>query len=230
LKKNFSIVSVVVLGAAALAHAQAQPAPAAPAASVAPHAGAVPTKVAIIHVQNAILSTKEGQTAATALSARFQPKKAELDKKQADINALREQLSKGGATMSEDAKNKLMREIDSGTKAYNRDTEDAQADLDQEQGKLMNELGGKMLAIIEQYATQNGFAVVLDVSNPQTSTVLWASAAIDITNDIVKLYDLAHPSAGAAPGTPSSGASRTATPAPARTAPPLTMPPAQKKK
>lgn len=179
-----------MMGAAALAQAQ-------PAAAAAP-AGPAPTKVAIIHVQNAILSTKEGQTAAAALQGRFAPKKTELDKKQADISALRDQLSRGSATMSEDAKSKLMRDIDANTKAYNRDTEDAQADLDQEQNKLMNDLGGKLLGVIEQYASQNGYAVVLDVSNPQTSTVLWASAAIDITNDIVRLYDLAHPASGAA--------------------------------
>lgn len=205
MKKNLVVFSVVMMGAAALAQAQ-------PAAAAAP-AGPAPTKVAIIHVQNAILSTKEGQTAATALQGRFAPKKAELDKKQADISALRDQLSRGSATLSEDAKSKLMRDIDANTKAYNRDTEDAQADLDQEQNKLMNDLGGKLLGVIEQYASQNGYAVVLDVSNPQTSTVLWASAAIDITNDIVRLYDLAHPASGAAAPAAARPAGQTAAPA-----------------
>jgi outer membrane protein len=40
--------------------------------------------------------------------------------------------------------------------------------------------------------------VVLDVSNPQTP-VLWAASAVDITNDIVKLYDQAYPGTAAAP-------------------------------
>ena len=44
-----------------------------------------PTKVAIIHIQNAILQTKDGQKAASELQAKFAPKKAELEKKQADI-------------------------------------------------------------------------------------------------------------------------------------------------
>ena len=89
-----------------------------------------PTKVAIIHVQNAILQTKDGQKAAGELQGRFAPKKAELDKKQADIAALQDQLRKGSATMSEDAKAKLMRDIDANNKSLQRDTEDAQADLD----------------------------------------------------------------------------------------------------
>jgi outer membrane protein len=207
LKKNFVVFPALVLGIAAMAYAQA------------------PTKVAIIHVQNAILSTKDGQKAANELSTRFAPKKGELEKKQTEISGLQDQLRKGSATLSEDAKAKLMRDIDSGNKSLQRETEDAQADLDQEQGKIMQELGNKVMAVIEKYATQNGFALVLDVSNPQTP-VLWAASAIDITNDIVKLYDQANPGTGA-----TAPASKPAAPPTVRPtgAPAVTPPPVKKK-
>lgn len=209
MKKNFVVFPALVLSVAAMAHAQA------------------PTKVAIIHVQNTILSTKDGQKAANDLSARFAPKKSELEKKQTDITNLQDQLRKGSATLSEDAKAKLMRDIDSGNKSLQRETEDAQADLDQEQGKIMQELGNKVMAVIEKYATQNGYALVLDVSNPQTP-VLWAASAIDITNDIVKLYDQANPGTG---GTAPATKPAATTPAPARPAAPAGAPlPAPKKK
>jgi outer membrane protein len=178
LKKNFVVFPALVLGMAAMAHAQ------------------TPAKVAIIHVQNAILQTKDGQKAASDLQGRFAPKKAALDKKQADIAALQDTLRKGSATMSEEAKAKLMRDIDANNKSLQRDTEDAQADLDAEQGKIMQELGNKVMAVLEKYATANGYALVLDVSNPQTP-VLWASQTIDITGDMVKLYDQANPGASA---------------------------------
>ena len=83
----------------------------------------------------------------------------------------------------------------------------------QEQGKIMQELGNKVMAVLEKYATDNGYALVLDVSNPQTP-VLWAASAIDITNDIVKLYDQANPGTGApsrrSPGHRRSGGSAAA--------------------
>jgi outer membrane protein len=103
----------------------------------------------------------------------------------------------------------------------NRDTQDAQSDLDESQGKLMQELGGKMMAVLEKYATQNAFAVVLDVSNPQTP-VLWAASAVDITNDIVKLYDQAYPGGAAAAAVPA------AKPPAARPAAPAQAPPTKK--
>src|ERR1022692_86123 len=76
LKKNFVVFPALVLGMAAMAHAQ------------------TPAKVAIIHVQNAILQTKDGQKAASDLQGRFAPKKADLDKKQADIAALQDTLDR----------------------------------------------------------------------------------------------------------------------------------------
>lgn len=211
MKKNVAVFSALVLGTAAMGFAQTPP----------------PTKVAIIHVQNAILSTKDGQKAANELTTRFAPKKSELEKKQTEISGLQDQLRKGSATMSEDAKAKLMRDIDTNNKSLQRETEDAQADLDQEQGKIMQELGNKVMAVIEKYATQNGYALVLDVSNPQTP-VLWAASAVDITNDIVKLYDQANPGTGgttAAPARP-AGTTPTGVQRPAATPPA----PAPKKK
>jgi len=187
LKKNLVTFSALVLGVAALAQAQGQ----------------VPTKIAIINVQNAILQTKDGQKAAAELQAQFNPRQQDLEKKQAELTALQDQLRKGSATMSEEAKTKLVRDIDATTTRVNRDTQDARSDLDEAQGKVMNELGGKMLAVIEKYALQNGYAVVMDVSNPQTP-VLWAASAVEITNDIVKLYDQAYPGTAAAAPAPAA--------------------------
>jgi outer membrane protein len=181
LKKNL-VLPALVLGVAALAQAQGQ----------------VPTKIAVINVQTAILSTKDGQKAAADLQTAFNPRQQDLEKKQADLTALQDQLRKGSATMSEEAKTKLMRDIDATTTRVNRDRQDASSDLDEAQGKIMQELGGKMMAVLEKYAVQNGYAVVLDVSNQQTP-VLWAASAVEITNDIVKLYDQAYPGTAAAP-------------------------------
>lgn len=207
MKKTFVALSAVTFGMATLGLAQGQAAPA-----------AGPAKVAIIHVQNAIMSTKDGQKAAGDLQTKFGPKKQELEKKQADITALQDQLRRGSATMSEEAKAKLMRDIDSNQKSLQRETEDAQADLDQENQKIMQDLGNKIMDVIIKYATQNGYTMVVDVSNPQTP-VLWAAPEVDITQDIVKLYDQAHPGGTAA--TPAPAATRTSAPAKPPAAPPV---------
>src|SRR5258708_7452016 len=141
------------------------------------------SKVGIINIQSALVSTKDGQKAVGEIQTRFTPKKSELDRKQGEISELQDKLNKGRNTLSEEARQGMMRDIDQKTKALTRATEDAQAEFDQEQQKIMNELGGKMMALIGKYAKDNGFAIILDISSPQTP-VLYASNNIDITKDI----------------------------------------------
>ena len=72
------------MGFAAMAQAQTAPAGSAPApapAAGAPMAGnvALPTKIAIIAIQQAIMATKEGSAAGAALNQKYEPKKADFE-------------------------------------------------------------------------------------------------------------------------------------------------------
>jgi outer membrane protein len=163
-----------------------------------------PAKVGVINLQSAIVGTKDGQKAANGIQARFNPKKADLDKRQGDIAQLQDQLNRGRNTLSEEARQKLVREIDQKTKSLNRDTEDARAELDQEEQKIMNELGSRIGLVIDKYAKDNGYAMILDVSSPQTP-VMFASNTIDITRDVIELYDKNAPAPAAGTGTSTSG-------------------------
>jgi outer membrane protein len=109
----------------------------------------------------------------------------------------------GSATMSDAAKAKLQRDYDNNTKDFKRATDDFDAEVQQEEGKIMNDLGQKLMDVIIKYANQNSIAVVVDVSSQQ-SPVLWADPSIDITNEVIKQYDQAHPGTGApaAPAVP----------------------------
>jgi outer membrane protein len=182
------------------------------AASAVAFGQSVPTKVGVINIQSAIISTKDGQKAAQELDVKRAPKAKEFEKRQADIRQLQDSLNRGGNAMAEAAKQNLVRDIDAKTKAFNRDLEDAQAEWDQDQQKVLQELGQKILVVIERYAKDNGYALILDISNPQTP-VLYASNVIEVTKDIVDLYDKNAPTlapGGAAPAKPAA-----AKPAPA---------------
>ena len=215
MKSKFAILPLLGVGALLLASGLSAQTPAsaapAPAASSAP--AVVPSKVGVINIQEALINTKDGQKAAGELKTKFAPKQSEIEKKQADIAGLQQQLSKGANTMSEEAKQKIMRDIDQKNVLLKRDTEDANADLEQEQQRIMGDLGAKMISVLNKYATENGYALVIDISSQQTP-VLFASNTIDITRDIIALYDKAPPQT-AAPSAARPPAARPATPLPA---------------
>ena len=189
-----------------------------------------PTRVGIINIQQAIISTTEGQKAAKELEEKSAPKKKELEKIQVEINSLRDQFSKMSSVGSEEQKRKLAGDIDQKTKSFNRQVEDAQAELDQEQGKVLNELGGRMLAVLDKYARDNGYAVILDVSSQQTP-VLFAATSIDVTREVIDLYNKNVPAAAPAPagGAAVPGAPKSVAPPPAKQiVPPAAKPVAPK--
>jgi outer membrane protein len=166
--------------------------------STASFAQAAPagTKIGVINIQGAIVSTKEGQKAAQAMQEKFGPRQKEFEAKQAEIEALRADLAKGSNTMAEARRNDISRQIDTKTRDLNRATEDAQAEVEAEQNKILNELGGKVMEVVNQYGKDNGYMLILD-ANSQGSSVLFASN--DITKEIIDLYDKATASAPATP-------------------------------
>lgn len=174
-------------------------------------------KIGVINIQVAISQTKDGQKASAELEAKSQPKRKTIEGKQSEINGLKEQLQKGQNALSDAAKNELIRSIDAKTKSLNREMEDAQAELDQDTQKVLQDLGQRMLAVIDKYAKDNGYMLIVDVSSPQTP-VIFASTGIEITKEIIDLYDK---NAAAGPARTSNSAPAVPRPAapPAATAP-----------
>ena len=189
MKKNAAVLTALIMGLAVSGFSQA------PAAA--------PTKIGIVNMMLAIQQTKEGQKAIEALTTKMAPKRDAIEKKQSDIQSKRDQLSKGAATLSADAKAKLNADIDALTKSANRDIEDFQAEANDEESKITQELGAKMLDIVTKFGADNGYAVLLDVSSQQTP-VLWAASGTEITNQVIALYDAKYPSASSAAPAPAA--------------------------
>jgi len=198
-------IDLKILGLAAAAALLAAP------AALAQQA---PAKIAIINIQNAILATKDGEKAREQIRAKFEPRSKEIEAAGADVQKLREQLQKTANAISAEAREKLSREIDDKNKKLQWESEDFQSDLQQEEQKLVGEIGQRMIQIIDEHAKANGYAVVLDVSS-QASPVLWAATGIDITVDIVQLYDKKH-GAGAAATPAAAPAPKPPAPKPAK--------------
>lgn len=182
-----------------------------------------PSKIAIINIQGAIGATKDGEKAREAMKTKFESRAKDMEARRAEIDRKRDQVNKGANTMSAEVRDKLTREIDDLGKKFQYDTEDLQADYQQEEGKLINEIGQKMIQVIDGFAKEGGYVLVLDVS-AQTSPVLWAANGIEITTDIVKRYDAKYAPGAAAPAaTPAAPAATPAAPPAAAPKKPATI-------
>ena len=243
MKRTFAPIVVlfaVVLSLTALAQtgtAAAAPGAAAPASAPAATPATTPTvagfnKVGIINIQGAIMASNEGRRDLEALDKKFDPKRTELQNLNKEIEDLKKQLSTQGDKMNEDARGTLVRSLETKQKAMQRSSEDAQNEYQQQQAEIAQRILQKMAPLIDKFAKDNQYAVLMDVSQPwPQGPVLWFGASADVTKQVVDLYN-AQSGVAAPASTPSSSSkpnSGTTAPKPAAAAthkPATTPPPA----
>jgi len=185
------------------------------AAGIATAQTATPTKFCVIQAEAALVSTKDGQAGVAELQKTLDPKKADLEKKQSVIRDKQDTLQRQSTTMSQTRRDELTREIDQLNKSFTREVEDYNAEAENAQRKVLDSLTEKFKPVIDKYAKDNGCAIVFNVSDPNTP-VLYISDSIDITKDVVDLYDktvAGKPAPSASK--PAVAAPKPATPAPA---------------
>ncbi len=165
-------------------------------------------KIGVLDMQQALISTKDGAKAVADLRAKFGPKDQDIQKRSQELTAKQEQYRKTQNTMAEAARASLERDIDALSRTLQRDSDDAKQDMEADQQRMIQELGAKMMQVINQYAVDNKFSIIFDDSG-QPNNILYASNAIEITRDVVALYDKAAavtpkapPTAPAAPPAP----------------------------
>jgi outer membrane protein len=192
-------------------------------AQAAPAAAAAPVKtVGIINLRGAIGSTAEGKQASAELQSQFAPRSTEIDALTKQISDLQQKLQAGTGKLSQEEETRLTAEGQRLTQRLDRRRNDFQEDATAAQQEVLERIGRKMVDVLDRYARENGFSVVLDTSG-QNSPILYASNQVDVTQDIIRLYDQQYP---VKTGAPPPATAKPATPKPA-TPPPATKPPQQ---
>jgi outer membrane protein len=177
-----------------------------------------PTKIGVINVQAAIASSAEGKQAGAELQSQFAPRTAELQNLQKQIQDLQARLQAGQTTLSDEEKARLQRQGDLLSRSFQRKQQEFQDDTTEAQQDVVNRIGRKLVDVLDKYSKDNGYGIILDTSSQQTS-VIYASNQIDVTQDIIRLYDQSYPvKNGAGAATPSSTRPAT-TPKPAPATP-----------
>jgi len=213
MKRTLALAAMLASGFAL--NAAAQTPAAAPSAAAAAPAG--PAKVAVIAFQVAVAQTNEGQRDFADVQKKFEPKRAELKTMNDDIESLKKQLQAQGEKLSPAESASRTKTIDEKTKQLQRQAEDAQNDFQTAVQDMYNTLASKVFEVVDAYAKQNGYTLVLDASQQQ-SPILWASESTNITQPVIAAYNTksgvpapppAAPSApapGAAPRKPTTSA------------------------
>jgi outer membrane protein len=220
MKRTLALAVLLASGLALNAAAQT------PAPAAAPVA-AVPAKVAVIAFQVAVAQTNEGQRNFADLQKKFEPKRSQLKTLNDEIENLKKQLQAQGDKLSPAESASRTKAIDDKSKTLQRSAEDAQNDLNGEMQEMYNTLASKVFEVVDTYAKEQGYTLVVDVSQQQ-SPVLWAAESTNITQPIIAAYNAK--SGVPAPPAPAAGAPAAPRPSAPAAAPKRTPPTAAPQK
>jgi len=199
-----SLVLAILLASGFVLGAAAQTPAAAPAG---------PTKIAVIAFQMAVAQTNEGLRNFADLQKKYLPRESGLKARSDEIESLTKQLQAQGATLSEAARAAQSRTIDEKKKKLDRDAEDLRTEGGQEANEMYNTLASKVYDVLAGYAQQQGYSLVLDVSQQQ-NPILFALPNTDITKPVVEAYNVKSGVPAPPPQPASAPAPRTAPKAP----------------
>jgi outer membrane protein len=209
MKRSLVLAFTLASGFALSAAAQTSAAPAA--------APAGPAKIAVIAFQAAVGQTNEFQRNFADLQKKYEPKRQTIKTLSDEVDNLTKQLQTQGDKLSDAERASRAKVIDDKKKQLQRTGEDAQNDFQGEMQEMYNGVASKVYDVLSTYAQQQGFTLVLDVSQQQ-NPVLYANESTNITKPILDAYNVK--SGVPAPPPPAQGsAPAPAAPKPAPKAP-----------
>jgi outer membrane protein len=181
------------------------------------------SKIVIVNFERAVVESAEGKKASEKFNATFKAKQEDLEKRQKDIDDSTKKLQNGARTLTDAAKAEIQKDIDRKNTELQRLNEDAQKELQSLRDELLRPIAEKATALMNALAAEQGYTLVVDISNPQTNVVFW-NPQDDVTSELIKRIDAAPPAVSEAPkpSAPAAGAARPATqtpPTPKPTAP-----------
>jgi outer membrane protein len=188
-------------------------------------AAAAGGKIAVLNVRQAIVTTAEGKQASAELQSQFAPRQNEMEALNKQINDIRQQLAANQTTWSDEQKAKAQTQGQRLAAQLERKNTELQTDVNDAQGEVVDRIGRKMMEVLDRFARENGYVAVFD-SSAQNSPIIYASNNVDVTQDIIRLYDQQYPLKGGTPAAKPAAAPRPAT-TPAATPKPATPPAAK---
>ena len=143
-------------------------------------------KVAVINTQKAMADTDELKKASAAVEAKYKPKQDELQKLQADLQSIEQQLNSG--KLNQQGTAELQAQGQRKQRDAQRISEDLQADFERDRQEILGKASQKMQVVITKLAEEKGVDIIIDAAQ-----TLFFKPALELTTDATNAYNKANP-------------------------------------
>jgi outer membrane protein len=141
-------------------------------------------KIGYVDVQRAIQEVDEGKAAKARLQTELQQKRADLDAKRANLEKMKADYDKQAPVLSDEAKKKKQDELQKAFLEAQNSAQQMQEELQGKEQEAMGSIAKRLTQIVAEVSDKEGFSFVLD-----KAALLYAPAASDVTNEVVRRYN-----------------------------------------
>jgi outer membrane protein len=117
---------------------------------------------------------------------------SEIDKKQAEIDAVKDKLRQQQQSLSEDKAAQMQKDIQNKMIELNRLNDDATREMKSQLNEVQNRFQQMLVETLEVYGKEKNFTLVLD-----KSVIAYSSPQIDVTQDLIAKFNDMHKAASA---------------------------------
>ncbi len=151
-------------------------------------------KIGYVDLQRVIIDSKAGQSARSALEAKFRKKEGIIEQESTRLNKRKQDFEKRLPQLSESKRKEEAEQIYKQEKKLRRTSEDFREELQKESGELEIKIKKDIKEIVEKTAKSEGFDMIMEWTETKNKTinesgVIYARPQMDITDKIIEAYD-----------------------------------------
>lgn len=146
-------------------------------------------KIGVVDLQRALNESSSGKKAKDQFKGEFEKMQDGLKREKDQLDRLKEDLDKKSVVLNDDQRKIKMEDFERRRRDLRRKLEDADAELRKKDQELTGSILKDLAIVIQEIGEREGYTVILENSS---SSVLYGSKSIDITDSVLKAFDAKH--------------------------------------
>jgi len=144
-------------------------------------------KIGWVDMQKAVNECNAGKEAKRTLSNEVEKVQRLIAEKQKELQEMKGSLEKQGLMLTPEARAAREKELQTKLRDFQRWGEDVQNELKQKQIEMERNISSGLVKVVQEIGAKEGYTVIL---RRNENIVLFTSKSIDLTDLVIKAYDM----------------------------------------
>jgi outer membrane protein len=142
-------------------------------------------KIGYVDFSKVQQESKAGKDAYKTIEKMFKDKQTQLDQRQGEIEKMMGELDKQSAVLAAEVRKQKEEKLQKDYKELQRFKSDSEEELNKKKAEIAKQMFQEVSGIITKFGKEEGYTLILE-----RSVVLYAPEAVDVTEKIIKAYDV----------------------------------------